>query len=210
MPNKLTPYHATLEQAMKADAHRIKQNRRTSKALFEQIKADGYAGSYSRVTDFRREWHGREGNAPKAFVPLSLAGRGLPVRLEWETHIQKFSSILGKPVESIKETPVKGLYEVYSKGKIVYVNKHLKYVFSGSMFEIDNKRNLTQDRLGKLTEVRINLFPTEHALISTRGNGRRRIAVFFRSKLSVLQRHRKGTCCCRHYYNLHLRISRTI
>lgn len=46
---KLTSYYATLEQALKADAHRIKQNRRTSKALFEQIKADGFAGSYSRA-----------------------------------------------------------------------------------------------------------------------------------------------------------------
>ncbi|NHZ84079.1 hypothetical protein F2P44_33190 [Massilia sp. CCM 8695] len=46
--NKLTPYHATLEQALKADAHRIKQNRRTSKALFEQIKADGQTITINR------------------------------------------------------------------------------------------------------------------------------------------------------------------
>lgn len=72
VPNKLTPYHATLEQALKADAHRIKQNRRTSKALFKRIKADGNTGAYSRVTDFTREWRGRECNAPRAFVPLSF------------------------------------------------------------------------------------------------------------------------------------------
>jgi len=33
-----------LEQALKADALRAKQNRRTAKDLFAQIKADGYAG----------------------------------------------------------------------------------------------------------------------------------------------------------------------
>jgi transposase len=71
-PNKLTPFHATLEQALKADAHRIKQNRRTAKALFVQIKADGYAGSYSRVTDFVREWRGQAGQTLRAFVPLKF------------------------------------------------------------------------------------------------------------------------------------------
>jgi transposase len=69
---KLAPFHATLEHALKADAHRLKQNRRTAKQLFAQIKADGYAGGYSRVTDFIRDWRGREGKVPHAFVPLKF------------------------------------------------------------------------------------------------------------------------------------------
>src|SRR5471030_99639 len=81
-PHKLTPYHAALEQALKADAYRSKQNRRTSKALFAQIKADGYTGSYSRVTDFTRDWRGREGNAPRAFVPLSFE-QGEAFQFDW-------------------------------------------------------------------------------------------------------------------------------
>jgi transposase len=71
-PTRLSPYHAVLEQALKADAHRIKQNRRSAKALFAQITTSGYAGSYSRVTDFIRDWRGTEGKAPHAFVPLSF------------------------------------------------------------------------------------------------------------------------------------------
>lgn len=44
-PTKLDAFHAMLELALKADAHRIKQNRRTGKALFTQIKAAaGYPG----------------------------------------------------------------------------------------------------------------------------------------------------------------------
>ena len=71
-PTKLSAFHATLEQALKADALRNKQNRRTAKALFAQIKADGYTGGYSRVTDFIRDWRGSEGKAPHAFVPLTF------------------------------------------------------------------------------------------------------------------------------------------
>ena len=63
---KLAAFHETLELALKADAHRIKQNRRTAKALFAQIRADGYTGCYSRVTDFIREWRVSEGKAPHA------------------------------------------------------------------------------------------------------------------------------------------------
>lgn len=70
--NKLTAFHPALEQALKADSHRTKQNRRTAKALFGQIKADGYAGGYTRVTDFIRAWRGREGKSPRAFVALTF------------------------------------------------------------------------------------------------------------------------------------------
>lgn len=71
-PGKLGVFHEALEQALKADSHRLKQNRRTAKDLFAQIKLDGYQGGYSRVTDFIRAWRGREGKLPHAFVPLKF------------------------------------------------------------------------------------------------------------------------------------------
>ena len=79
---KLTEFHSELEQALKADAHRIKQNRRTAKDLFEQIKANGYQGSYSRVTDFIRAWRGNEGKLLNAFVPLKFA-LGEAFQFDW-------------------------------------------------------------------------------------------------------------------------------
>ncbi|EGH23486.1 transposase IstA, partial [Pseudomonas amygdali pv. mori str. 301020] len=38
--NKLSPFHATLEQALKADSLRAKHNRRTAKALFGKRMAN--------------------------------------------------------------------------------------------------------------------------------------------------------------------------
>jgi integrase len=49
---KLAAFCEAVEQALKADAHRSKQNRRTAKALFAQIKADGYAGGYTQLKPF--------------------------------------------------------------------------------------------------------------------------------------------------------------
>ena len=67
---KVSGFTAELEQSLKADALRPKQNRRTARALFGQIKASGYAGGYTRVTDFIRSWRASAGKDVKAFVPL--------------------------------------------------------------------------------------------------------------------------------------------
>ena len=71
---KLTPFHDAITQALKADARRPRKERRTAKALFAEIKAAGYDGGYSRLTDFIRAWREGEGAASsaKAFVPLTF------------------------------------------------------------------------------------------------------------------------------------------
>ena len=43
---KLAAFTDELEQSLKADALRPKNDRRTGRALFAQIKASGYAGGY--------------------------------------------------------------------------------------------------------------------------------------------------------------------
>ncbi len=70
--SKLSGFMAELEQSLKADALRPKQNRRTGRALFAQIKASGYIGGYTRVTDFIRAWRASAGKDVKAFVPLKF------------------------------------------------------------------------------------------------------------------------------------------
>ena len=72
-PGKLTPHSEFLQTALKADSLRPKKHRRRARALFAQIQEQGYAGCYSRVTDFVRDWHADEGRRIKAFVPLQFA-----------------------------------------------------------------------------------------------------------------------------------------
>ena len=69
---KLSAFHKTLVQALKADSHRPRHERRTARALYAQIKAGGYPGGYTRVTDFVRAWRRGEGQSgsTNAFVPL--------------------------------------------------------------------------------------------------------------------------------------------
>ena len=73
-PTKLAPYHARIEQALAADARRAKRERRTARALHEELKAAGYDGGYTRLTDFIRAWRQGMGQTAltKAFVPLAF------------------------------------------------------------------------------------------------------------------------------------------
>ncbi len=80
--NKLSPFHETLEQALRADAFRAKQNRRTAKALLSMIRAQGYDGGYSQLTAFIRHWRGEQGKAVRAFVPLAFA-LGEAFQFDW-------------------------------------------------------------------------------------------------------------------------------
>ena len=56
LDGKLTAFEPALHQALTTDSHRPKQGRRSGRALFAQIQAQGYRGGYSAVTDYIRRW----------------------------------------------------------------------------------------------------------------------------------------------------------
>ena len=70
-PTKLTPYEGQLVRWLEADLRRPKRERRTALALFGELKALGYPGSYTRVSEYIRRWRAEDGRSLKAaFVPL--------------------------------------------------------------------------------------------------------------------------------------------
>ena len=80
---KLTAFEPILQQALSADSHRPKQGRRSGRALFAQIQAQGYRGGYSAVTDYIRRWRAESASSPaKAFVPLSFE-MGEAFQFDW-------------------------------------------------------------------------------------------------------------------------------
>ena len=73
LPGKLNAFEAQVVAALKADARRPLAERRTARALLGEIRAAGYQGGYSRLTDFIRAWRQAQGQTvAKAFVPLSF------------------------------------------------------------------------------------------------------------------------------------------
>ena len=74
MPRRLVPMRGTLRDALAVDGRRPRRERRTARALYAELKAAGYAGGYTRVTDFIRAWRQGAGQAvaTTAFVPLTF------------------------------------------------------------------------------------------------------------------------------------------
>ena len=72
-PTKLSPYEGQLVLWLEADSHRPKRERRTALALCAQLKALGYPGSYTRVSEYVRRWRVEGARSLKgAFVPLKF------------------------------------------------------------------------------------------------------------------------------------------
>ena len=70
---KLTPFVPSLLLALNADSHRPKRDRRTALMLFEAIRKEGYAGGYSILTDYVRDWrNGFAASSKPAYVPLKF------------------------------------------------------------------------------------------------------------------------------------------
>ncbi len=83
-PTMITPYADTLRRALEADAQRPRRERRTARKLYAQLHAEGFPGSYSRVTAFIRAWRAALGavSARSAYVPLQFAW-GEAFQFDW-------------------------------------------------------------------------------------------------------------------------------
>ena len=75
-PKKIGPYEAVLRDALAANARRLRRERRTARKHYAQLQAQGFPGSYRRVTEFIRTWRTEQAavSARAAYVPLGLPG----------------------------------------------------------------------------------------------------------------------------------------
>lgn len=86
---KIDAFVDWLRQALEADSHRPRGDRRTARRLFAQLVEQGFTGDYSRVTAFIRLWRAEAGavTARSAYVPLSFAF-GEAFQFDWsEEHL---------------------------------------------------------------------------------------------------------------------------
>ena len=85
----------------------------------------------------------------------------------------------GAKVQSVTKTPYAGLYEVLVEGpQLIYSDDKAKYVFMGAVLDLDAQKNLTEERMQKLTAVKFDTLPLGDAIKVVKGNGSRKIAVF--------------------------------
>lgn len=82
-------------------------------------------------------------------------------------------------IDEISKTPVNGLYEVRVNGTdIFYTDAEANYLIQGNLIDTRQRRNLTEERIDKLTAISFDSLPLKDAFVVVRGNGKRKVAVF--------------------------------
>lgn len=80
---KLAPFIEKIKMALLADARRPRKERRTAKALLEQITAAGYEGGYTQLTDFIRTWRASQGGVAVGNLTRRLGGQHCRMLRTW-------------------------------------------------------------------------------------------------------------------------------
>jgi thiol:disulfide interchange protein DsbC len=82
-------------------------------------------------------------------------------------------------IDEISKTPMNGLYEVrINQTDIFYTDAEGNFLIQGAMLDTRARRNLTEERVNKLSAIDFNELPVKDAFKIVRGNGKRKMAVF--------------------------------
>src|SRR5690349_13194602 len=84
----------------------------------------------------------------------------------------------GAKIESIKETPYGGLYELRVAGDILYTDKKGEYLIIGHVYDAKTTRDLTRERIDDINKIKFSELPFNDAIKQVKGDGKRVIAVF--------------------------------
>lgn len=95
---------------------------------------------------------------------------------------------LGSKVESVTKAGFFGLYEVYVGGGIIYTdekatamiigNDQMQSQFAVNLIDLKVNKNITEERMKKLTAIKFSDLPLERAIKQVRGDGRRVLVTF--------------------------------
>ena len=84
-----------------------------------------------------------------------------------------------QPIDEIRRTPMAGLFELRVDGtEIYYTDASGSYLIQGQLIDTKSQRNLTDERVQKITAIDFKTLPLKDAITIVRGNGERKLAVF--------------------------------
>ena len=115
-------------------------------------------------------------------LPALLLLLALPALAQEQKIREALEPKLGVKVEGVQPSPLPGIYEVRLQTldgpKIVYSDEKGNYVFTGRLIDVKSERDLTEERLQKLTSIEFGQLPLDMAVKIQRGNGKRVLAMF--------------------------------
>lgn len=105
---------------------------------------------------------------------LAAPAQEAAIRKSLTTHYPQL-----KAIDEVRKTPISGLYEVrINETEIFYTDEQGLYLIDGHLIDVRQKRDLTTERIDKLTAIDFRTLPFADAMVVVRGTGARKIAVF--------------------------------
>ena len=84
-----------------------------------------------------------------------------------------------KNIDEVTRSPMPGLFEIRVNGTdIFYSDAEGNFLIQGSLIDTRQRRNLTEERVEKLSSINFDTLPLKDAFTIVRGNGKRKLAVF--------------------------------
>jgi len=81
-------------------------------------------------------------------------------------------------IDEVRPAPVPGLFEVRLGTELIYTDPKGQYVIQGEVSATTSRKNLTEERINKLTAIDFAALPLKDAIVWKTGTGKRKIAVF--------------------------------
>lgn len=101
-------------------------------------------------------------------------GQEALIRKNLQERIPQFPKI-----DEITKAAMPGLYEIRVDGTdIFYTDAEGNFLIQGQLIDTRSRRNLTEERIDKLTAIDFQSLPLKDAFTVVRGNGKRKLAVF--------------------------------
>jgi thiol:disulfide interchange protein DsbC len=130
-------------------------------------------------------WHSSQAqtapqaNSPARGTTTAAAPAGEPreaaaIRKSLSERLSQFPAI-----DEVRATPMAGVFEVRINGtELVYTNTDGSFLLQGQLIDVANRKNLTAERVERLTAVKFDELPLKDAFVVVKGNGRRKFAAF--------------------------------
>lgn len=94
-----------------------------------------------------------------------------------QTLQQNYQQAIG-PIDQVNPTPIGGLYEVVTGDHIYYSDESGRYLLDGKLFDMQERRNVTDARARQLFAIDVAKLPLELAIKKVKGNGKRVLITF--------------------------------
>ena len=113
---------------------------------------------------------------PGLWILAAIAGHALADEASVKRGVEE--RLEGVKIESVTRTPYAGLYEIVVGDTIFYTDEKVSFFFKGDLIEARSQKNITEDRMQKLSAIKFEDLPLDLAIKQVRGNGKRVVAIF--------------------------------